>query len=180
MTGKSRLWNIISGVLTIAVGIVMCVYPAYGLGFAAAILSFTCTLRGFGTLHYYLTMARHMVGGKRMLYFGVMYLDLGLFTSAVAGNARIYLVLYLAVIHAFNGFIDILRSRERKAVGTGDWKWTAANGFTNVIIAIAAITAGLVLRSEKTVVYIYAAGLIYAACLRLAGAFRKYAIVYIQ
>lgn len=180
MTARSRLWNIITGAIMIAVGVVMCIYPEYGLGFAAAILSFTCTIRGFGTLHYYLTMARHMVGGKRMLYFGIMYLDLGLFTSAVSGSARIYLVLYLAVIHAFNGIVDILRSRERKAVGSGDWKWTAANGFTNVIIAIASITAGLVLRSEDAVVYIYAAGLIYASCLRIAGAFRKYAIVYIQ
>lgn len=163
-----------------ASGVVMCLYPFYGLNFAAAILSFTCTIRGFGALSYYLTMARHMVGGKRILYFGIMYLDFGLFTSAVASNARIYLVLYLAVIHAFNGVIDILRSRESKAVGSDGWKWTAANGVTNLIIAIVAIAAGLVLRSEDTVTYIYAAGLIYSACLRIAGAFRKYAIVYIQ
>lgn len=180
MTGRARLWNIITGALMIAMGVVMCVYPSFGMGLAAAILSFTCTIRGFGALHYYLTMAKHMVGGKRILYLGIVYLDLGIFTSSIAGNARIYLVLYLAVIHAFNGIIDILRSRERKAVGSGDWKWTAANGVTNVLIAIAAITAGLVLRSEDAVVYIYAAGLIYAACLRIAGAFRKYAIVYIQ
>ncbi len=62
------------------------------------------------------------------------YLDVGVLTASMLDNARIYIILYLAVLHGFAG----------------------------------------------VVVYLYAAGLIYSACIRIAGAFRKTEIVYIQ
>ena len=121
-----------------------------------------------------------MVGGKRVLYRGIIYLDIGIFTSAVADSAQIYIVLYLAVIHAFNGFIDVMRAREAYGLGSPGWKGTALNGVTNVIIAAVVIAGGFILHSVRVVMYIYAAGLIYSGVVRIATSLRKSAIVYIQ
>ena len=82
--------------------------------------------------------------------------------------------------HGFYGVVDILRARESRGVGNPGWKWSAISGITNLLIAAVVLGGGVSIESERVVVYIYAAGLIYTACLRIAGAFRKTDIVYIQ
>ena len=76
--------------------------------------------------------------------------------------------------------VEILRSRERKNVEASDWKWTLVTGLTNLLIAAIAISAGMYTQYNRFVVYIYAAGLIYSACMRIVSAFRRTEIVYIQ
>ena len=180
MTNGTKVWNIITGLVMIAAGAWLFYDPDVGLKAVAVVLSISCTLRGFQILLYYLTMARHMVSGKVLLYRGMIFLDVGLFTTAMINNAKIYIVLYLAVLHGFYGIVDILRSRERKNVGNPDWKWAAVSGLTSLLIAVVVVIEGLYNNSGRVVVYIYAGGLIYSACMRIAGAFRKTDIVYIQ
>jgi hypothetical protein len=50
----------------------------------------------------------------------------------------------------------------------------------NLAIAISAVVAVLFLHSTTDLVYIYAGCLFYSACVQIASAFRKTAIVYIQ
>ncbi len=180
MANSTKVWNIIIGLVMIAGGVWLFYDPVNGLKVVAVVLSISCTLIGFQTLLYYLTMARHMVSGKVLLYRGMIFLDVGLFTTAMINNARIYIVLYLAVLHGFYGIVDILRSRESKGVGNPGWKWSLISGLTNLLLAVAVVVGGLYINSEEVVAYIYAAGLIYTACIRIAGVFRKTDIVYIQ
>ena len=154
--------------------------PTDGLKVVAIVLSISCTFRGFQILLYYLTMARHMVSGKVLLYRGMIYLDIGVFTTAIINNAIIYIALYLAALHGFAGVVEILRARESKGVGNPGWKWTLISGLTNLLLAAAVLVGGLYNDSIQVVAYIYAAGLIYTACIRIAGVFRKTDIVYIQ
>lgn len=180
MTSGTKVWNIITGLVMIAAGAWLFYDPAHGLKAVAIVLSISCTLRGFQIIFYYLTMARHMVSGKALLYLGMVYLDVGLLTTAMFNNAIIYIILYLAILHGFYGVVDILRARESRGVGNPGWKWSAISGITNLLIAAVVLGGGVSIESERVVVYIYAAGLIYTACLRIAGAFRKTDIVYIQ
>lgn len=180
MSNGTKVWNIISGLVMIAAGAWLLYDPVHGLKAVAVVFSISCTFRGFQILLYYLTMARHMVSGKVMLYRGMIYLDIGVLTTALFDNARIYIILYLAVLHGFYGIVDILRSRESRSVGYSGWKWAALSGMTNLLLAVAVLVGGLYIDSGRVVVYIYAGGLIYSACIRIAGAFRKTDIVYIQ
>lgn len=180
MSSGTKVWTVLIGLVMIAAGAWLFYDPDDGLKVVAVVLSISCTLRGFQLLLYYLTMARHMVSGKVILYLGMVYLDVGVLTSAMIANARVYIILYLAVLHGFSGVVEILRSRERKNVGASDWKWTLVTGLTNLLIAAIAISAGMYTQYNRVVVYIYAAGLIYSACMRIVSAFRRTEIVYIQ
>jgi hypothetical protein len=46
--------------------------------------------------------------------------------------------------------------------------------------AVIALVSGVILGSMNTVVYIYSAGVIYSGIMKIAGSFRRTAIVYIQ
>ena len=180
MTKGAKIWNIIVGVVSLLMGGVLFVYPQQGIVAIAVIASVSFTLKGLNTMLYYFTMAKNMVGGRRTLYRGMLYIDLGILTSAVVSSAKVYIALYLAVIHAFSGVVELLRSMEAKRAGARDWYWNAINGGVNLVIAIAVIVGGVFLESTETVVYIYAAGVISYGIQRIVAAFRKTAIVYIQ
>jgi uncharacterized membrane protein HdeD (DUF308 family) len=98
----------------------------------------------------------------------------------VSANAGFYLILYLAALHGFAGVVEVLRSIERKNIGDAGWTWTLASGVTDLLVAAVAIIGGLYNNSSRVVVFIYAAGIIYSACIRIARAFRRTEIVYIQ
>jgi hypothetical protein len=55
-----------------------------------------------------------------------------------------------------------------------------AYGVTGLLLAAAVVAAGVVLGRPEVAAYVYGAGLIYSAILRIAGAFRRTDIVYIQ
>ena len=180
MTNRGKIWNIIVGAASLIMGAVLLAYPKQGIVAIAIIASLSFTISGLNTILYYFTMARNMVGGRRMLFRGMIYLDLGILTAAMVAGAGTYIAMYLAGMHAFTGVVDIPRSREAKKAGAHDWYWTAINGGVNLVIAIAVIVGGVFLESTETVVYIYAAGVISYGIQRIVAVFRKTAIVYIQ
>ena len=59
----------------IAVAILLARYPENGFIMIAAILAISMITIGVRYLYYYATMARHMVGGKAILFLGVIILD---------------------------------------------------------------------------------------------------------
>ena len=122
-------------------------------------------------------MARHMVGGRIMLYLAVVVLDLGMFTMMLTNIPKIYIVLYLVVVYAFAGVVSILRALEAKRYQAPMWKLSLISGIINVVIAILCI---IFMRSTNMIVYLYCVGLIYSAIVRIVTAFRETAIVYIQ
>ena len=92
----------------------------------------------------------------------------------------LYLMIYLAGINAFTGLVEVLRSREEKSVGSPGWKYRAAYGGASLLIAVAVIVGCTRLHSIRLVVYVYAAGLVYKSLVRIASAFRRTAIVFVQ
>ncbi len=180
MTGLKRIGNIMTGLLMMASSFIMLLFPENGFFIVAVILTVSLLVYGVRTLIYYFTMARHMVGGRVVLYIGVIVIDLGVFSMTVADNPSFFIIIYLLLIHIFSGLIDILRALEAKRIEAPSWKMTFASGVVNIAVGTAAFIAGVVFGSKDMLVYIYSAGLFYSAVLKIAMAFRKTAVVYIQ
>ena len=177
MSGGQRIKNVLIGILIILGAVILIAFPEEGIIITASILSLSLFVYGIKTLIYYITMTRHMVGGRIMLYLAVVVLDLGMFTMMLTNIPKMYIALYLVVVYAFSGAIDILRALEAKKYQAPSWRFSLISGIINVVIAILCI---VFIGSTNMIVYLYSAGLIYSAIVRIITAFRKTAIVYIQ
>ncbi len=176
----ARISRIISGLLMIILGIVMAVIPEDGYVYVIIILSVSVVALGIKQLVYYFTMARFMVGGKEMLFIGIIALDFGMLTLSFSTVPKIFLVMYLIVVRAFSGVIDIMRGTEERSFDSPHWKITVSYGVVNLAVALLALISGLFIRSTRFLVYIYSVGLIYSGISRVVSAFRKTAVIYIQ
>lgn len=137
------------------------------------------TVRGLSALYYYLSMARYMVGGKTVLFRSLAFLDLGVLAGSLIGHSMIFAAVYLASVHAFDGVVSIFRANESRVNGA-QWKLKMTYGVTDILIAVAVILGNAVFKEPVITTYIYGAGLMYAAVLRIVSAFRRTKIVYIQ
>ena len=174
---SERVRSAAVGLVMLGLAVLLLLFPDNGYTIVVSVYGLGMALSGLKLLWYFITLARLMVGGRIMLYLGVIYLDFGIFTLTLTDVPRIYILLYLLACHLFAGFVDFLRALEARGLGAGTWKLNAIFGLINIGMAI----LGLVfLKSEGTVVYIFAAGLFYAAIIKIVSAFRKTAVVYIQ
>lgn len=179
--GKLKRFGwILWGLLTLLFSVLLILYPNEGYIIAVAILGLTATISGIRQLFYYFTMARHMVGGKSVLFTGIILMDLGVFTSTLTDVPKIYLSLYLLGLYAFSGGIDIMRALEARRFESPSWRFSLVSGIINIVLAVLALIAGVFLRSQNLLVYIFCLGMIYSSCARIVTAFRKTAVVYIQ
>lgn len=160
--------------------VLMAAYPDRGYLVFTAVLGISLLIGGIRTLIYYFTMARHMVGGKTILYKAVILLDLGVFAMSLTELPRAYVILYMIGAHVFSGVVDILHALEGRRMEDPKWKRQALFAAGNLVVALLAGMAGLVFHSSDLVVYIYCVCLIYTAVTRIAMAFKRTAIVYIQ
>ena len=177
MSSGQRIKNVLIGILIILGAVILIAFPEEGIIITASILSLSLFVYGIKTLIYYITMTRHMVGGRIMLYLAVVVLDLGMFTMMLTNIPKMYIALYLVVVYAFSGAIDILRALEAKKYQAPSWRFSLISGIISVVIAILCI---VFIGSTNMIVYLDSAGLIYSAIVRIITAFRKTAIVYIQ
>ena len=164
----------------IALSALMVVDAEFGFQVVCIIICCGMLFLGIKSLYYYQTMARHMVGGRMQLYRGIVLLDLGLFTFSLNTIPKAYVILYLMGIHAFAGVVDILRARESKMMDNPAWKNSLIYGVGNLAMAVLCLVFGFLWKNADAVVYTYAAGLVYSGIARIANAFRKTAVVYIQ
>ena len=109
MSTGQRFTHVLTGLVMIALGVLMMLEPEDCVVIAAGLLSISLIVRGIRYLVYYFAMACHMVGGKLMLYVSIITLDLGLFTGTLLDTPRLYIFLYLIAAYAFSGIISILR-----------------------------------------------------------------------
>ena len=180
MTKIQRVQKILSGLLMLACSILLIAEPELGLYVVALILGVSMLLSGLRSLFFYFTMARHMVGGKATLYQGIIILDLAVFTLSMVDDPHFFIMLYLLVIHAFSGVMEILHALEAKRYGASAWRRSLAAGVVNLLVAVGAVVAVVFLHSTADLVFLYAACLFYSACVQFVSAFQKTAIVYIQ
>ena len=180
MSLMQRVRRIISALFMIICAVVIVFLGERGMALVALFISLTLILYAVRTLFFYFTMARQMVDGKGILYKGVILLDLGIFSLSVTDNTSRLVILYLLAAHAFSGAISILRALEARRFGASSWRLRLAEGLINITVAAVALVFGLFLGSVRTVIWIYATGLLYSSVISIISAFRKTAIVYIQ
>ena len=176
MNVMERIVNILIGVFLICMCLLMALVPETGYLLMALILTFLLLLAGIRYLLYYLTMARHMVGGKTILFYGIITLDVGLIALSFAGIPEFYL-LYLLIYYGFTGAIQLLRALEAKKYGASSWRLNLVTGIINVAVAVLCICF---IRSTTAALYVFCVGLFYSACVRIVTAFRRTTVVYIQ
>ena len=176
MTKWQRIKSVFIGILMIFIGVLMVFMGAEACSLIMIILSLSLTISGLKMLIYYFTMARHMVGGDQILIRGMIIFDLGAIAETLTNISQIYIMGYLLAIHAFSGFVEILREVKKKRLDSPGWKLKFSTGIVNIILAVICI---VFLRSTSIAVYLYSAGLIYSAIIRIISAFRKTAVVFI-
>lgn len=172
-----RLMRIVTGLLTLICAIILLVLPVEGYVIVVVIASISLALYGLKSLIYYFTMARHMVEGRMLLYKAVILLDLGLFAMTLTDVPTFYIILYLAGTNIFSGVVDILRGMESKKLAGGHWKRKVLSGAISVAFSLSCLFS---LSSVELATYLFAAGLLFSGAERIASAFKKTAIVYIQ
>ena len=176
MTKLKRIINITTSIFMILFGMLLIASPNDTYVLVILVLSLTFALIGLKDLIYYFTMARFMVNGRLILFKGVILLDFGLVSASLIDMPKIYLILYLVVIHAFSGVVEILRAKESKNYGSS-WKLKLSHGIVNILLALCCM---VFIKKTNIAIYIYAAGLIYSAAIRIITALRKTALIYIQ
>ena len=180
MTKTKRVFNVLMGLFMLFTAAVLVTVPTESIPFVLGLIGLGMTLNGIRSLVYYFSMARHMVGGKRLLYRGIIFLDIGILTSSLADAPELSLIIYVAAVSAFTGLVAVLRAREEKKGGSPRWKGKMLYGAVYVLGAAAVLVCGFVMKMPEMAVYVYAAGLIFSAAARIIRAFRRTAIVYIQ
>ena len=177
MTRLQKTTNTLTALVMAIAAIILIVEPAYGHVVIVLILSITLMFRGIRSIWYYAVLSRHMVGGLRTLFRGIIVFDAGLLTLALSEVPRIYVILYLSGVYIISGTIDILSALDARRQGSVHYKLKLTLGIINMLVGISCIA---LVKWVSYVVYIYAAGLIYNAIMRMINVFRKHEMVYIQ
>ncbi len=178
MTVTQRIKKILFGFLMLLAAIAFLIMPEDGTySIIIGVLALGLAIRGIKDIVFYFTMARHMVGGKMILFQGVVVLDFALFTGSLHDVPKIYILLYLIAIHAFSGAVEILRAMEARRTVAGPWKMKMGHGLINLALALSCL---IFIQSTSTAVIIYSVGLIYSAIVRIISGFRRTAFVVIE
>lgn len=180
MSYFQRIKNVFFGICLILFAVLLAVIPKYSYPLIAVIVSTLVFIYGFKLLFYYFRMARHMVGGKATLCRALIILDLGLFTTSLAFMGDFVIIIYLLGIYAVTGVIDILRAFEAMKLNAPNWKIKLITGLISVLFAISIVVVGVVIGNLQIIVYGYCISLFYTAIVKIATAFKRTAIIYIQ
>ena len=177
MSMLKRIQHIFTGLFMLICCIILIIFPKDGPIIAASFLGFILICYGLGYLWYYIRMARHMVGGKAMLFRGIIALDLGAFTYSLVDIPKIYMMFYLLTVYGMQGLIRLLRGLEARSLESPSWRRNVVSGIGSIAIAVYCI---FFVRSSRVLVNVCCIGLIYSACLRISLAFRRTPMVYVQ
>ena len=178
MSFFQRFKSILAGILMLFFVALLLLLPNEAYYLVAGVLGLMLIIYGIRLLWYYLTMARHMVGGKSVLYRSIIAFDAAILLTTAIPMSRQIVMFYLLFIYAFYGVIDVLRALEAKSHGAR-WKFKFFSGIIEVLFAISLLIAGMFVGNPVFIVYGYAISLVYTAIVRIVGAFRKTAIVYV-
>ena len=177
MTSLQKINSCITGILKILTGALLMYYPQDAFPYVITILGLALSIWGIKHLYYYFTMARYMVDGKIILILGVILLDLGILSTSLNDVPKIYIIIYLVIIHAFSALVQILRTIESIRYGAKSWKLKLSHGIFEILIVIACF---VFIKNPGTVAFIYGIGLIYSGIMNIITALRKTTLIYIQ
>ena len=175
MRKLTRFKNLIIGIVMLVFVFLLLLWPQYGTPAIMLVCGFALLVYGIYSLIFFGTRAVHMIGGKRIFYRGILLLDLGVFMLAAYKGSERLIFLYLIVLLAAAGAIDIVRALEFRSAGA-PWKFRALIGAVCIIILL----IGLIYRKNPhTLVYIFCLSTTVSAISRIASVFRKTAVIYI-
>ena len=177
MTKMQRVRTFFSGLAAFPLAGIMMLDAELGLDISILLLCLALLSTGLRYMFYYIFTARHMVGGKSILYTALIILDLAFFSFTLNDIPKFYLMLYLVGTHAFDGAIKILRGMEAKKLESPSWKFTVVTGGINIAIALCCLVFMMDISIQ---VAIYSFGLMYNGVFNIYKAFKKSEIVYIQ
>ena len=170
MTRIQKIKHIAISILMLLGSFLSFTDPDEGYMMIVTILGCALLAYGLSSLWYFFTMARYMVGGKYILYKGVIITDFGFLSFSLNDIPRFYVLIYLIAIHIFSGLVEILRALENKNIGAS-WKLKFYQGISDIALAVACI---IFINFDDTPVYIYAIGLLSSAVIRLVQVFRRH------
>lgn len=177
MSKTRRIWNIIVAIFMIQGAIFLMTIPEIGFELVAFIVGTLLAVRGIKFLVYYLTHAQHMTGGKWMLLVGLILFDLGIFALTLIDKATAIMIIYVVAIHLVAGLLGVVRAVSNKKDGNTGWKIDLAQGIGNLILVVLCL---IFIHHVEIPVFIYGAGVIYSAVLKIVSSFKRTAIVYVQ
>lgn len=170
MNSLQRINRALTGVLMLLMSACMLIFPYVGAFIVIAILTVSLVLSGCRRIFYYATLARNMVGGWRILFQGVIILDIGIFTMSFNSVNTKYIMLYLIAVNFFNAAVDILKAFEAKRVEAPSWRWKLMAGLLEAVLAAVGL---LFLNSVRVLMLLYCVGLIYSGIVKLISAFQR-------
>ena len=175
MRKLTRVKNLIIAFIMIVFAIILLEAPEFGPVLIILIAGFGLIASGIGTLIFYITMASHMVGGKKTFYSSIITMSLGVFMLAGYAGATDLVLLYLMGLFAISGGIGLIRALESKKEGAL-WIHRLIGAIFNFAVFIIGF---LFTDNPHTMVYLFCIDLIYSAVSRIISSFRKTAIIYI-
>ena len=103
MTIWQKLKNILLAVSMIIIGVAMLFYGEKAYMAIIGVVSLVLEVMGLRKLIFYFSMARYMVGGRNILFRGILLFDFGIFTGSLVWVPKGYILRYLAGTLAFSG-----------------------------------------------------------------------------
>lgn len=176
MTKWQKLRNILLAASMILIGAAMLVFGEKTYMGIIGIFSLTLEIMGLRMLWFYFRMARHMVGGRNILFRGILFFDFGIFTGSLVWVPRAYVLMYLAGTLAFSGVVDLLGANEARKIQSS-WRFKTFQGVVKILFSFLCL---IFMRSGARVVYICAVGFIFSAVMNIANTFRRQQVITID
>lgn len=180
MTRFQKIESLLIGLFMIAyVCLIIYLYNAFpDMAIIAILYGLTAVMayNAVKRLIYYFTMARHMVGGRGVMYRGILYLDLAGFILTLQFLPTTYMMIYLVFLLGFRGAIDIFGAVDSHRIGA-HWKLKFINGAIALFFCFYAL---FVLQNRTAVVYIYCLSLLSDAIIRIFNSLRVDPVVTFQ
>ena len=180
MSKLQRFNSFIGGLLSVLFGFALYMAPFMGVDMISAVMTAALLLLGIRKLYFYFSMSRHMVGGKNSLFSGIILTDLGVCALMMKSFPPVYIMIYLLLIHSFYGATDIMVALRARRLKSKSWRIKLFTGLGNLTLGVLAIIFGFTGEDIFRVIYIYALGVVYTGIMRMANAFRRTAVPYIQ
>lgn len=174
MGGISRTTALVTGLLMIVSGFLLVTIDG-SEGFVAAALVLMLFWRGLKCVLTYVWMCRHMVAGKRLLWIGVILLDLAMVAFTVVDAPEVTIGFYLVLTYLYRGGVDVARA----VMGRADdplWWQKLFGGLFRLMVALVCV---LGVRTPAFLVVVWCMGLIAEGAIRIYEGLRPTAVLFI-
>ena len=118
-----------------------------------------------------------MVGGKKILYRGILYLDIGVVLLSASMLPDIFLSFCLAAVLLYNGAMQIPSIILQKTSQISTWKF---NALYSGIMLLGAVLCTVFYHNQDVVVCSFAIAAIFGACYNIYDATKKTSVAFIQ